>query len=117
MEDQELSLTVLIQLIKTSLPQRERIATELRISLPGCYLQIILSDPCRNPFNFAVASEEPAAQAEPPERGVEVSEGLHRQTVHGVPVQGQQSQGADPSEGVVRQESQEVETEIKDLEG
>ena len=114
---EELLLTVLIELIKTSVPQRERITTELRIPLARRYLQIILSDPCRNPFNFAVAGEEPAAQAEPPERGVEVSEGLHRETVHGVPVQGQQRQGADPSEGVVRQKSQEVETEIKDLEG
>ena len=80
-------------------------------------MQIILSDPCRNPLYLAVAGEEPAAQAEPPEGGVEVGEGGHRETVHGVPVQRQQSQGVDASERVIRQQSQEVEPQIKDLEG
>ena len=114
---EELSLTVLIELIKTSLPQRERIATELRIPLARRHLEIILSDPGRHPLDLAVAGQEPPAQAEAPEGGVEVGEGLHWQGVHGVAVQRQQCQGADPGECVVRQHSQEVEAEIKDLEG
>ena len=114
---QELSLTILIQLIKTSIPQSQGIATELRISLPRCYLQIILSDPSSNPLDFAVAGEEPSAKTEAPEGGVEVGEGLHWEGVHGVAVQCQQCQGVDPGKCVVRQQSQEVEPKIKDLEG
>ena len=114
---EELLLTVLIELIKTSVPQRERITTELRIPLPRRYLQIILSDPGGHPLDLAVAGEEPSAQTEAPEGGVEVGEGLHWEGVHRVPVQCQQCQGVDPGECVVRQQSQEVEAEIKDLEG
>ena len=58
---EELSLTVLIELIKTSVPQRERITTELRIPLARRYLQIILSDPGCDPLDLAVAGEEPPA--------------------------------------------------------
>ena len=114
---EELSLTVLIKLIKTSVPQRERITTELRIPLARRYLQIILSDPCCDPLDLAVAGEEPPAQAETPQRGVEVGEGLHWEGVHGVAVQCQQCQRVDPGECVVRQQSQEVEPKIKDLQG
>ena len=64
---EELSLTVLIKLIKTSVPQRERITTELRIPLARRYLQIILSDPRCDPLDLAVAGEEPPAQAEAPQ--------------------------------------------------
>ena len=109
------SLTILIQLIKTSIPQSQGIATELRISLPRCYLQIILSDPSSNPLDFAVAGEKPPAQTEPPEGAVQVCEGLGWKALHGVPIQSQQSQGVDASEGVLWQQSQEVESEIKDL--
>ena len=114
---EELLLTILIELIKTPVPQRERIATELRIPLARRYLQIILSDPGCHPLDLAVAGEEPSAQTEAPEGGVEVGEGLRWEGVHGVAVQCQQCQRVDPSECVVRQQSQEVEPKIKDLEG
>ena len=114
---EELLLTILIELIKTPVPQRERIATELRIPLARRYLQIILSDPRCDPLDLAVAGEEPPAQAEAPQRAVEVSEGLRWEGVHRVAVQCQQCEGVDPCERVVRQESQEVEPKIKDLQG
>ena len=68
---EELSLTVLIELIKTSLPQRERIATELRIPLARRHLEIILSDPGRHPLDLAVAGQEPTSETEATKRGVE----------------------------------------------
>ena len=78
-------------------------------------MQIILSDPCRNPFNFAVAGEEPTAEAEAAQRGVEVPEGLLREAVHGVTVKSQKGERRNTGESICRECAEQVEPKIKYL--
>ena len=108
-------LTVFVKLVEAPFPELGRIPTELRVSLPRRDLEIEVSDPARDPGHPAVAGEEPAAETEPLQGGVEVPEGLLRHRRHRVSVQSQQRQGADPGERVRRDGAEQVEPEIQYL--
>ena len=78
-------------------------------------LEVELPDPGGHPAQLAVAGEEAASEAEAAQRGVEVGEGGLGQRGHGVAVQREQGEAADPGEGVLGQHTEEVKPEVQHL--
>ena len=58
---------------------------------------------------------EPATKGESSKRGVEVIKDLLGQGGQGVAVQGEQSEGGDPTEGTTWQRSQKIEPKVQNL--
>ena len=85
-----------------------------KVSLKLC-LEVELPDPGGHPAQLAVAGEEPASEAEAAQRGVEVGEGGLGQRGHGVAVQREQGEAADPGEGVLGQHAEQVKPEVQHL--
>ena len=85
-----------------------------KVSLKLC-LEVELPDPGGHPAQLAVAGEEAASEAEAAQRGVEVGEGGLGQRGHGVAVQRQQGEAADPGEGVLGQHAEQVKPEVQHL--
>ena len=89
---------------------------ELRVPLPRGDLQLVPPDPLGDPADLAVAGEEAAAEREAAQGAVEVGEGLLGDGGHGVAVEGEEGELVEAAEAVGREDAEEVEAEVKDLE-
>ena len=111
----KISLTVFTQLIEASVSELLGVAAELRIPLSRGHLEIQSPDPCRDPPDSAVTSQEPASETEAAQAGVEVGECGLGEAGHRVTIQGEQREAGDPRERVLRQKAEQIKAEVENL--